>query len=72
MCSALVQLALVHFGVPETLERSKTRVFKLQDMNPFWFVALLKGPRTLRVLAAVLVRHCLGVLVLASSCTGPA
>jgi hypothetical protein len=45
---------VLRFTIPESLERSKARPFALASLSPFRFVAILRAPRTLRVLAATL------------------
>jgi MFS family permease len=58
LCSALLQLGFIYKGIPETLESSQIRAFRPKDVNPFRFVALLRGPRTLRTLATILFFNC--------------
>jgi DHA1 family tetracycline resistance protein-like MFS transporter len=54
LASALLQLAFLWLAVPETLERSKARPYRLAELSPLRFLALRRAPRTLRTLAAVL------------------
>ena len=55
LVSALAQLAVLWFAIPETLERSKRRpVTSLASLNPFRFVAILRAPRALKMLSATL------------------
>ena len=41
LVSALAQLAVLWFAIPETLERSKRRPVTFRSLNPFRFVAIL-------------------------------
>ena len=52
--SALLQLALLCFAIPETLEQSKIRPVSLASLNPFRFLSIVRAPRTLQTLAATL------------------
>ena len=54
LASALLQLCFLWFAIPETLERSKSRAFRLGDLSPLRFVAIRRAPKTLKTLAAVL------------------
>jgi hypothetical protein len=52
--SALLQLAVLSFAIPETLEQRNVRPFSLASLNPFRFLSIVRAPRTLQTLAATL------------------